>query len=78
MADRLTFTKPVLERSFCPEEDERIYLYDAKVPGLAVCITRNGSRSFYLYRRVRGRPQRIRLGGFPELSIEQAHAIRLP
>jgi integrase len=42
------------------------------VLGLAFMVTDKGARSFYLYRKVHGRPQRIRIGGFPDISVEQA------
>ncbi|MCX5658223.1 MAG: tyrosine-type recombinase/integrase [Planctomycetota bacterium] len=38
---------------------------------MACCITNTGSKSFYLYRKVEGRPVRVRLGGM-DISIEQA------
>lgn len=51
----------------------RIYVHDAKLLGLCVCVTATGSRTFYLYRKVAGRPQRIKLGKFPdELGIDAA------
>jgi integrase len=43
--------------------------------GLAICITSTGRKTFYIYRRVRGRPERLRLGSFPDLSVEQARGI---
>ena len=50
----------------------RCYIYDSKVPGLAVCVTAAGSRTFYLYRWVNGRPQRIRIGACADLGVEAA------
>src|SRR5688500_952468 len=70
-ADKVNLTKALIEGVAPPAKDRR-YIYDLKVPGLAFVITANGARSFYLYRRVGGRPERIRLGGYPELTVEQA------
>lgn len=53
----------------------RTWVYDTKAPGLAFMVTDKGARAFYLYRRVQGRPERIRIGGFPDLSIEQARKL---
>ena len=39
-------------------------------------VTPNGTKSFYLYRRVRGRPSRILLGRHPLLSVEAARLRR--
>lgn len=72
MAVKIHFTKRALESAACPAGDDRVYLYDTQTRGLALLITSSGSKSFYVYRRVGGRPERIRLGGFPDLSVEQA------
>ena len=50
----------------------RVYVFDTKVPGLALCITPGGARSYYLYRWVKGKPQRLRIAAFGEISVEQA------
>ncbi len=50
----------------------RLYVYDAKVPGLAVCVTAAGAKTFYLCRRVSGRYERIRIGRHPAVTVEQA------
>src|SRR3990172_4547559 len=71
MTRRLSFTKTALER-IDPPEDGRLWVYDSKTPGLAMMVTAAGARSFYVYRWVQGRPQRIRLGGYADISIEQA------
>lgn len=68
---RLNFTKTAIGNLAAPPAG-RHYTYDLKVPGLALAVTATGAKSFYVYRRVHGRPQRIRLGGFPELTVEQA------
>ena len=55
-----------------PPADERVYWWDTKQPGLAVCITAAGQRTFYVYRKINGQPKRFKLGRFPDLSVEQA------
>lgn len=35
-------------------------------------VTHTGNKTFYLYQRVDGKPERIKLGRFPDLSIERA------
>ena len=51
---------------------DRMYVYDAATPGLAVCVTATGKKNFYLYRRIEGKPERVKLGTFPGMSLEQA------
>lgn len=72
MAQKLSFTKSSLESIPLPATGKRTWVYDLKTPSLALCITSSGSRSFYIYRRVEGKPEQIRLGGYPEMTIEQA------
>jgi len=50
----------------------RVYHYDDKVGGLCLCVTPTGAKTFYLYRKIDGRPERERLGRFPELTIDAA------
>ena len=47
-------------------------VHDAKTPGLCLHVTEQDVRTFYLYKKIEGRPQRIRIGRFGEISIEQA------
>ncbi len=69
MAKKINFTMGSLSRIKPPSEG-RQYLYDAKTSGLAFCITAAGSASFYWLKKVSGRTERLRLGGFPELSVD--------
>jgi integrase len=72
MADRINFTKEALDKITCPPGQDRVWTYDLRTPGLAFLLTNKGARSFYLYRWHDGRPMRLRLGGYPELTIEIA------
>jgi len=68
---KVALTKARIDGLPVPEKGRR-YTYDTKTPGLCVCVTAAGSRTFYLYRWLSGRPQRSRIGRYPDLSIEQA------
>lgn len=68
---RIRFTKAAIERLPIPATG-RTYTYDDATPSLAVCVTATGHRAFYLYKRVGGRPERIHIGPFPDLTVEQA------
>ncbi len=50
----------------------RVYYYDDRTASLCLCITHTALRTFYSYKKVDGRPQRIRLGRFPETTIDHA------
>ncbi len=68
---RIRFTKLALERFPTPPSG-RVYVYDSTTPSLSLCVTAKGSRSFYLYKWINGRPERIHIGKFPDLTVEQA------
>ena len=55
-----------------PTDGKRTYYYDNKVPGLGIMIFPSGTKTFFLYKRVDGKPDKIKLGRFPDMSPEQA------
>ncbi len=71
MREKITFTTARLQ-AMQPPNSGRQYIYDAKTAGLAICITAAGGKTFYFYRWSAGKPVRIRLGKFSDLSIDQA------
>ena len=66
-----TFTHSRLETIRPPTKGRDTY-HDTKTAGLTCVITANGSKSFYFYRRIDGKPTRIRIGGYPDISIDEA------
>jgi len=68
---KINFTKAKIEGLPLPEKGWTYY-YDLKVQGLGIGIGSTGKRSFILYRKIRGIPERITIGRYPDLSIEQA------
>lgn len=71
---RFAFSKTRLE-TVPPPPRGRTYFYDAKCRGLALCVTAAGTRTFYFYRKVNGRPLRLRLGGLHDIGVEQARKL---
>lgn len=55
--------------------DARVYYYDTRTPGLAVCKTSAGSSTYYVYRKMAGRPVRIRLDNVAALSVSDAREL---
>ncbi|MDH3467593.1 MAG: integrase family protein [Gammaproteobacteria bacterium] len=76
----LIFTKSALAQ--LEPRDRRYYVYDRgsakSVSGLVMSITPKGTKSFLVYRKLNGRPKRVKLGRFPAMTVEQArqHAIQ--
>jgi integrase len=72
------FTNATL-KAIRPPKKGRKHYHDPKTRGLVLQVTKRGSKVFYLVRKVQGRTERIRIGPFPDLSVEQARqaAMRL-
>lgn len=69
---KFNFTRERIAALPNPSNGQRAYYYDTKVRGLAVAVSALGKKSFILYRKVGGRPERITIGPFVDMSIEQA------
>ncbi len=70
-SNRINFTKAALLRIDVPEEG-RSYCYDSQVSGLGLMVFPSGTKTFFLYKRIGQRVEKIKLGRFPDLSIENA------
>lgn len=73
--NRFNFTKRSLESLTIPINGKRSYYYDEKVRGLGISITDKGTITFVVYRKIDGRPERVTLGRYPDLSIENARGL---
>jgi integrase len=69
-ATRLKFTEQVL-RSL-PTAARLIYVYDTVAPHLAIRISPSGVRTFVVVKKVNGKSQRVTLGRFPGLRLDDA------
>jgi integrase len=74
VARKFNFTRDRIEALPNPTNGQRAYYYDTKVRGLAVAVSALGKKTFILYRKVAGRPERIAIGPFVDLSIDQARS----
>src|SRR5450830_370051 len=73
MESRFSFTKEKLKALPSPEAGQRLTVHDTKATGLQLRVTPAGAKTFSLYRRVKGgQPERITLGRFPAMTVEQA------
>lgn len=56
----------------CEPGKSRSYFRDEQCPHLWLAVTDNGAKTFFVYKRVRGKPQRTKIGRFPEVTVEKA------
>jgi integrase len=67
----LTFTEARV-RGIPTPEAKRVYYSDAKTKGLKLAVYPTGAKTFILYRKVQGKPERIFIGKWPEMAVEAA------
>jgi len=68
----LNFLKSALSKTPPAQKGRKDYYYDTKEKGLMLAVTSAGTKTFYLYKRIDGKPERLLLGRFPDISIENA------
>lgn len=66
------FTKKALSDLPLPLPGKRSYYYDTKARGLGVCVLPSGTKTYFVYRKINGRPERITIGNIKDFSPEQA------
>lgn len=72
MENRIKFGKEKLEKLPLPDTGKRATYYDEIVPKLAVRLTGAGTKTFYIVKRVGASMAWLKLGVFPDMTIENA------
>ena len=71
--NRLNFTKKAIEELEPASKAKKLeYFWDTKTRGLYLLVTAGGIKTFYVRRKVKGRSERLLIGRFPDVSVEQA------
>lgn len=55
-----------------PLKGKRDYYYDRDIDGLCLAVTDTGYKSFLVYRKINGKPERVIFGKYPDMSISNA------
>lgn len=64
-------TKTVIDSAPLPERGQT-FLRDADLKGFGLRLTANGARTFIVEKRIKGKVQRMTLGRYGELTVQQA------
>ena len=73
---RFAFTKTRIQAIPTPEAGKRVTYYDTKTSGLQLRVSATGVKTFSVYRRLKaGEPERVTLGRFPAMTVEQAQKL---
>lgn len=70
--DKKAFNFIIKSIQSLPTEAKPVTYHDTTKPGLKLIVHPSGIKTFILYKKIKGRPERITLGRFPECSIENA------
>lgn len=65
------FTRNALLKITPPETGRDTYK-DTGEKGLILLVSYGGSKIFYLYKKIKGKPYRMKIGAFPDLSVGEA------
>jgi len=68
----IRFTKTALSYLAMPAVGKRDSYFDTEVPKLALRVTHTGSKTFYVVRRTGGQVVWLKVGVFPDMTVEQA------
>lgn len=69
----ISFSKERLAALPIPDSGKRATYHDAKIQGLQIRVSSTGIKTFSVYRRMKGgQPERVTLGRFPAMTVEQA------
>jgi integrase len=72
MSSRLLFTKSAIIALPSPPNGKRSTYYDEKTQKLALRVTASGSRTFYVVKRTDSGMAWLKLGSFPDMTVENA------
>ncbi|HNP51888.1 MAG TPA: tyrosine-type recombinase/integrase [Nitrosomonas nitrosa] len=73
MAKKFNFTKAEIDALPLPQKGKRDTYHDTKVSGLHLRISSTGIKTFSVFKRIKGgNPERITLGRYPDMTIDQA------
>ncbi|HEY9789561.1 MAG TPA: tyrosine-type recombinase/integrase [Candidatus Obscuribacterales bacterium] len=70
-AKAFNFTKKELEKLPAPDKHWVAY-HDTTIEGLILLHWQTGAKSFYVYKKIEDKPERIKIGKFPDMSVERA------
>ncbi len=73
MNNKIKFTKRKLESLSFPESNAVIY-HDMETPGFKLRLSKAGTYTFFINRKIKSKAERIKIGNFPAMTVEQARA----
>lgn len=72
---RLLFGQRTVAALPTPTDEKVATYYDTQLTGLCIRVYPSGKKVFYVYRKVRGRPERVKLDTFGTITVQQAREL---
>ncbi len=72
---RLLFGQRTVAALPIPTDGKLVTYYDTQAKGLCIRVYPSGKKVFYVYRKVYGRPERVKLDTFGTISVQQAREL---
>lgn len=74
-ARRFNFTKKKIDLLESVDDKKQNYYADTQVRGLYISVARGGTKTFILRKKIEGRSERITLGVYPDISLDEARKL---
>jgi len=72
---KISFTKKVLDKLPLPPVGKRVDYFDSGTNHLTLRVSHVGTKAFVLYRKIDGVAERLTLGRYPTMTIDQARRL---
>lgn len=70
---KIRFTKTTIDCLTANSKD--VYYFDTEVSGLALRVLTSGYKTYYFYKRIKGKYYRIKIGSTEDISLDKARAL---
>ena len=73
-SNQIHFTKSKIKALETPTKKQSVTYRDTHTKGLVIMVFKSGTKTFYYVKKIAGKVEKIKIGRFPDLSVEQARA----
>ena len=70
---KIRFSRSSIEA--LPPQEKGVFYFDTEVSGLAVRVLPSGYKTYYLYKRLKGKNYRLKIGSASDISVEKAREL---
>jgi len=71
---KFKFTETAIKKVLLPDIGKRVTYYDTQIPGLCLRVTHTGIKTYLVYKKINGKPERFSIGVSPSVLLSDARA----